>query len=92
MRETDDGTVRRAQVFVDTREGAFAEAGDILLPIARGVMVETDVLGDLIGLFQGTDTGRTRDDDITMFKSVGTAIEDWAAAALAFETATRGTA
>jgi len=92
MRETDDDTVRRARVFVDTREGAFAEAGDILLPIAHGVMAETDVLGDLIGLCRGTDTGRTSDDDITMFKSVGTAIEDWAAAALAFETATRGTA
>lgn len=87
MRETDDDTVRRARVFVDTREGAFAEAGDILLPIAQGVIAESDVLGDLIALCRDEVRGRTADTDVTMFKSVGTAIEDWAAATLAFETA-----
>jgi ornithine cyclodeaminase len=86
MRETDDDTVRRARIFVDTREGAFAEAGDILLPIAQGIIAETDILGDLVDLCRGEVRGRIQDTDITMFKSVGTAIEDWAAATLAFET------
>jgi alanine dehydrogenase len=89
MRETDDETVRRARIFVDTREGALAEAGDLLLPMARGVIDEADVLDDLIGLCKSGTTGRTTLDEITMFKSVGTAIEDWAAAALAYETITK---
>ncbi|MBT3401712.1 MAG: ornithine cyclodeaminase family protein, partial [Rhodospirillaceae bacterium] len=88
MRETDDETVRRAHIFVDTREGALAESGDLLLPMARGVIDEADVLGDLIGLCNKSIAGRTAADEITMFKSVGTAIEDWAAAALAYETIT----
>jgi ornithine cyclodeaminase len=86
MPETDDETVRRARIFVDTREGALAEAGDLLLPIACGVIGEVNVLGDLIGLCKGKLAGRTSADEITMFKSVGTAIEDWAAAVLAYET------
>ena len=86
MRETDDETVLRARIFVDTREGALAEASDILLPIARGVIGEVNVLGDMIGLCKGGLAGRTSADEVTMFKSVGTAIEDWAAAVLANET------
>ena len=89
MRETDDETVRRARIFVDTREGALAEAGDLLLPMARGVIDEADVLSDLIALCSGAMAGRTTEDEITMFKSVGSAIEDWAAAALAYETITK---
>lgn len=89
MRETDDETVRRARIFVDTREGALAEAGDLLLPMARGVIDEAHVLGDLVALCNKSIVGRTAADEITMFKSVGTAIEDWAAAALAYETITK---
>ena len=51
-----------------------------------GVIGEVNVLGDLIGLCKGKLAGRTSADEITMFKSVGTAIEDWAAAVLAYET------
>ena len=86
MRETDDETVLRACIFVYTREGALAEAGDILLPIARGVIGEVNVLGDMTGICKGDFVGRTSADETTMFKSVGTAIEDWAAAVLAYET------
>ena len=85
MRETDDDTVRRARIFVDTREGALAEAGDILLPMGRGVIAEADILGDLFSLCRGAGAGRESTGDITMFKSVGTAVEDWAAAVLAYE-------
>lgn len=85
MRETDDDLVRRARIFVDTRAGAFGEAGDILLPIKDGVIDKTAVLGDLYDLTRGTVAGRGSADEITMFKSVGASIEDLAAAVSVFD-------
>lgn len=87
MREADDEAVRRARVFVDTRAGALKEAGDIVQPLARGVLAEEDVAGDLFELCRGTRAGRRYHDQITLFKSVGTALEDLAAAQLSFERA-----
>jgi ornithine cyclodeaminase len=86
MREADDDCVRRARVFVDTRAGALKEAGDIVQPIQSGVLREDDIAGDLFDLTRGTRAGRRYHDQITMFKSVGTAIEDLAAAQLALDT------
>ena len=80
MRETDDEVVRRARIFVDTRPGAFAEAGDIVQPLAAGVIGKEAVLGDLFDLTRGTVAGRQTPEEITFFKSVGAAIEDLAAA------------
>ena len=80
MRETDDEVVRRARIFVDTRTGAFGEAGDILQPITSGVIGKEAVLADLFDLTRGTSTGRRTPEEITLFKSVGAAIEDLAAA------------
>jgi ornithine cyclodeaminase len=85
MRETDDEVVRRARIFVDTRPGAFSEAGDIVQPIEAGVIGREAVLGDLFELSRGTVAGRTSAADITFFKSVGAAIEDLAAAIAVFE-------
>jgi ornithine cyclodeaminase len=85
MREADDETVRRARIYVDTREGALKEAGDLVDPLARGIIKETDVRGDLSGLCRGTDKGRRSAEEITLFKSVGTAIEDLAAAMLVWQ-------
>jgi alanine dehydrogenase len=82
MRESDDDAIRRARVFVDTRGGALKEAGDIVRPIADGVITSTDVVADLFDLCRGTDPGRRGADEITLFKSVGTALEDLAAARL----------
>jgi len=82
MREADDDAVRRARLFVDTQAGAFAEAGDILDPLARGVVKRAQVEGDLADLVCGRVRGRTSAGEITLFKSVGTAIEDLAAAQL----------
>jgi ornithine cyclodeaminase len=87
MREADDEVVRRARVFVDTREGALAEAGDLVQPIAAGVLDRDDIAGDLFELCRGTRAGRRYHDQITLFKSVGTALEDLAAAQLALERA-----
>jgi ornithine cyclodeaminase/alanine dehydrogenase-like protein (mu-crystallin family) len=80
MRETDDAVVRRARIYVDTRPGAFAEAGDIVQPLAAGVIGKEAVLGDLFDLTRGTVAGRQMSEEITFFKSVGAAIEDLAAA------------
>ncbi len=82
MREADDEAIRRARVFVDTRAGALKEAGDIVDPLRRGVLKETDVQADLFGLCRGTEKGRQSASEITLFKSVGTAIEDLGAAML----------
>lgn len=85
MRETDDEVVRRARIWVDTRAGGFAEAGDIVLPIAAGVIGKEKVEGDLHELAAGTAPVRASGDDITMFKSVGASIEDLAAAIAVYE-------
>ena len=82
MREADDAAVRRARIYVDMRAGALKEAGDIVDPIARGVITPADIAGDLVDLCRGKVPGRTTAHEITLFKSVGTAIEDLAAAML----------
>jgi ornithine cyclodeaminase len=85
MRETDDEVVARARIYVDTRTGAFSEAGDILLPIKAGVLQKTAVAGDLFELGRPGAWGRQSSREITMFKSVGAAIEDLAAAKAVYE-------
>jgi ornithine cyclodeaminase len=87
MRESDDKAVWRARVHVDTRAGALKEAGDIVQAIRNGTIDEDDVIADLFELTRGQQTGRLAGDDtsITLFKSVGTALEDLAAAELAIE-------
>jgi alanine dehydrogenase len=86
-REVDDDVVRRARIFVDTFEGALAEAGDLLDPIARGVIRREQVEGELADLVRGKASGRRTAGEITLFKSVGTALEDLAAAQLLLERA-----
>jgi ornithine cyclodeaminase len=71
MREADDEAVRRSRVFVDRRESAFDGVGDILAPIASGVIGEADVLGDLYDLVPGAVPGRRTASDITFFKNAG---------------------
>lgn len=82
MRETDSAAVARSAVFVDTREGALHEAGDLLLAIAEGAFAADRVAADLAELCRGDHPGRWGADEITLFKSVGASIEDYAAARL----------
>jgi ornithine cyclodeaminase len=82
MREVDERAVVRAEVFVDTRAGALSEAGEIIQAIQSGAMCEADIKGELGELVSGKVNGRSNDDAITLFKSVGTALEDLAAAEL----------
>ncbi|APG82875.1 ornithine cyclodeaminase family protein [Sinorhizobium americanum] len=85
MRESDDRAAARASIFVDTRDGALSEGGDIVQPLRAGVITEASIRADLFELARGTHPGRTTPDEITLFKSVGAALEDLAGAVLAFE-------
>jgi ornithine cyclodeaminase len=77
--------VRRARLFVDTFEGAMAEAGDLLDPIARGIISRERIEGELADLACRRAVGRRTAEEITLFKSVGTALEDLAAARLVLD-------
>jgi ornithine cyclodeaminase len=85
MREADDTAMQRAALYVDTRAGALVEAGEFVQTLAAGVIQPADIKGELSELVRGLVPGRTDPEAITLFKSVGTAIEDLAAAELAVE-------
>lgn len=87
MREADDACFDGTSVFVDTDE-ACRKAGDLLSPIANGVIGPEGILSDLAGLCRAEHAGRRSAQEITVFKAVGTALEDLAAAAMCFEAAT----
>ncbi len=86
MREADDDAVRASRVFIDT-EAVLAEAGDLTQPLAAGVLTRDQVAGDLFSLCRGETAGRRTEDEITLFKSVGSALEDLAAAMLVWQDA-----
>ena len=86
MRESDDECMRRASVFVDTMAGGTKEAGDIVLAIKSGALSADAIKADLFGLTRKEHPGRVSSDEITLFKSVGAALEDLAGAILAYET------
>src|SRR5437660_8846088 len=75
-REVDSRTVQRAHVIVDTYDGALAEAGDLLIPIKEGIISRDHIAADLHELLTGKKPGRTSASEITLFKSVGCALED----------------
>ena len=80
-REVDQTTIQRARLVVDTYDGALAEAGDLILPLQAGAIRREHLLADLHGLVSGKKI-RESEDDITIFKSVGCALEDLATAVL----------
>ena len=87
MRETDAEVVARSSVHVDTRDGALAEAGDLLQARDEGKFDFAQIKGDLFELCRGQVKGRTSDGEITLFKSAGTAIEDLATAIMLYQKA-----
>lgn len=89
MRECDDEAVLRASLFVDTYDGALSEGGDLVQPIRAGLIGREAVKADLAALAKAEHAGRSSAEEITLFKSVGAALEDLAGAILAFETSTR---
>lgn len=86
-REVDTAAVVRARVIVDAREQAFAEKGEILLPLAEGAIDTTHIVADLGEIVAGRVAGRRSDDDVTLFCSGGTALEYMGLAALLVERA-----
>ena len=80
-RELDSETVRRSLLVVDNREAALAEAGDILIPLQEGTIAESHIHGELGQVIAGQVAGRTAQEQVTLFKSVGLALQDVAAAA-----------
>ena len=86
-REVDSETVLRSRVVVDTYEGAWAEAGDLLIPLREGVIQKSHILADLHELLSGKKQVRATSHDITLFKSVGCALEDLVTAKLVYERA-----
>jgi ornithine cyclodeaminase/alanine dehydrogenase-like protein (mu-crystallin family) len=79
-RELDSATMRDAALFVDRRESTLNEAGDFLIPQNEGVLGPDDIRAEIGELVIGTAEGRRSDDEITVFKSLGLAVEDLAAA------------
>lgn len=90
-RESDDAVMSRGTVFVDTR-AALKTGGDLVIALANGALTEGDIAADLFELTRGVHRGRADAEEITVFKSVGAAIEDFAAACLVYETGRTGAA
>jgi alanine dehydrogenase len=82
MREADDAALARSRVVVDTFSGALAEAGDLVQPLEAGVVTREHVVAELAQVLRHEVRGRVQETDITLFKSVGAALEDLAAAQL----------
>ncbi|MFN8572943.1 MAG: ornithine cyclodeaminase family protein [Gemmatimonadaceae bacterium] len=87
-RELDTDAVQRAFVYVDRRESALAEAGDILIPISEGAITAEHIRGELGQLLVGAVPGPEHTDNVTLFKSLGIAIEDLASAQHLYKRAT----
>ncbi|MBB6328522.1 ornithine cyclodeaminase [Algoriphagus iocasae] len=84
-RETDDDAIRKSTIFVDSRNGALHETGELALPIADGIITENDVKADIVELVKDIHPGRSSSEEITLFKSAGLAVEDLAAALLVYK-------
>ena len=87
QREMPTALVARARVYVDSRVGALKEAGDLLLPIKEGAVNDRHIVGELGELVTGKVAGRIAASGVTIFKSLGMAVEDVGAARLAVERA-----
>jgi alanine dehydrogenase len=84
MRELDDFTIGKSKIVVDTYEGCMAEAGDLLIPIHNGKLSKENIYADLGEIVLAQKPARTGDDEITLFESVGFALEDLVVASLAY--------
>ena len=85
MRETDDVAISKSRVYVDVFEGATKESGDIVIPLKNGTLKKDEIIGDLFALCRKKCLGRQSSSELTLFKSVGHALEDLAAARLALQ-------
>jgi ornithine cyclodeaminase len=89
VQEIPEGTIQRARLVVDSREACWAEAGDLIVPRARGLISEESIRAELGEIVQGSQVGRESPADITLFKSVGNAVQDVSVAAKVIEEAAK---
>ncbi len=88
MREVDTATIQRASVFLEDTEMALKEAGDIAIPIAEGELEVDHIKGDIAEVYLGTKPGRSSSSEITLYKSLGNAVQDIAAAYALYQSVT----
>ncbi|MEC7539689.1 MAG: ornithine cyclodeaminase family protein, partial [SAR324 cluster bacterium] len=87
MQEIDSETIRNALVFVDSRESALSETGDLTIPIQEGIIGKNHLRAEIGELLENPSLGRNTPDEITFFKSCGVAVQDVVAAGMALEQA-----
>ena len=80
---------RASKIYFDSQEAVLSEAGDILIPLEEGIITKEDFTGDLGNVLKGEVTGRTKEDEIIVFKSVGVAAQDLVAAREIYERAVK---
>jgi alanine dehydrogenase len=80
MQEVDERTVARAKIVVDSRVAALAEAGDLVIPMSKGIISEQNIHAELGELVLGLKPGRENEDEVTFFKAVGNAVQDMSVA------------
>jgi len=88
-RELDDTTIKKAKIVVDTKQGALAETGDLIIPIKKGIISHDSIYAELHEIVGGDRSGRTSSNEVTCWKAVGIAIEDAAVARLVYDKAKR---
>lgn len=88
MQEIDEATVARAKIVVGSRSACLAETGDLIIPLDKGLISESDIHAELGEIVLGWKPGREAEEEVTFFKSVGNAVQDAAVARLALLAAT----
>lgn len=86
-REFDDDAIKRCKIIVDSRVSALREAGEIILPLNKGIITESAIVSEIGDIILGNKRGRISSSEITFFKSVGLAVQDAAAAKIVYEKA-----
>jgi alanine dehydrogenase len=89
MQEIDEETVRASKIVIDHRASALAEAGDLIIAMKKGFIKESDIYAEIGEIAAGKTPGRTRDDEITFFKSVGNAVQDASIARAIYDAAVK---
>ena len=89
MQEIDSDTIQNALVFVDSRESALIETGDIVTPLKQGLITADKIVAEIGELINGTKSGRTSPEQLTFFKSCGVAVQDAVSAGIALKNAER---
>ena len=84
-RECDSATITKSRVFVDSLANTLNEAGELLIPMSEGVFKAADIVGELADMCKAPEISRQSSDEITLFKSVGTAVSDLVAAYLVYQ-------